>query len=224
MSVAAPQAHASSRTFCSSKYPGIAAVDDAPRRVRGGRQAGARRRAGRPDDEAVHVSRSSNAVRRARRARARTARATTCSDIGTREQPAAGDGVPAARLPAALPLQPRRHREEPRARPCAPSASRNSSVPTILRMGAQSGHAVARPALGRRGRRAASSRRELADRAAAAFRREIVDHLHVRRPELGIDVPAEMRDWYPDGTRRRFAGVATYGRFRRFQVRTDEVK
>ena len=41
-------------------------------------------------------------------------------------------------------------------------------------------------------------------------------------PELGIDVPAEMRDWYPDGTRGDIRGVATYGRFRRFQVKTDE--
>ena len=38
---------------------------------------------------------------------------------------------------------------------------------------------------------------------------------------LGIDVPAEMRDWYPDG-RGDVRGVATYGRFRRFQVRTEE--
>ena len=37
-------------------------------------------------------------------------------------------------------------------------------------------------------------------------------------PELGIDVPAEMRDWYPDGNRGDIKGVATYGRFRRFQV------
>ena len=39
--------------------------------------------------------------------------------------------------------------------------------------------------------------------------------------ELGINVPAEMRDWYPDGT-GELRGVATYGRFRRFQVRTEE--
>ena len=41
-------------------------------------------------------------------------------------------------------------------------------------------------------------------------------------PELGIDVPAEMRDWYPDGGRGDIKGVATYGRFRRFQVTTEE--
>jgi len=40
-------------------------------------------------------------------------------------------------------------------------------------------------------------------------------------PELDIDVPAEMRDWYPDG-RGDIRGVATYGRFRRFQVKTEE--
>jgi hypothetical protein len=38
--------------------------------------------------------------------------------------------------------------------------------------------------------------------------------------ELGIDVPAEMRDWYPDAV-GELRGVATYGKFRRFQVRTD---
>jgi len=36
-------------------------------------------------------------------------------------------------------------------------------------------------------------------------------------PELGIDVPAEMRDWYGDLT-----GVAAYGKFRRFEVKTEE--
>jgi len=36
-------------------------------------------------------------------------------------------------------------------------------------------------------------------------------------PDLGIDVPAEMRDWYGE-----LRGVATYGKFRRFQVKTDE--
>jgi hypothetical protein len=41
-------------------------------------------------------------------------------------------------------------------------------------------------------------------------------------PELGIDVPAEMRDWYPDGRFGDIRGVATYGRFRRFQVTTEE--
>jgi hypothetical protein len=39
--------------------------------------------------------------------------------------------------------------------------------------------------------------------------------------ELGIDVPVEMRDWYPDGA-GELRGVATYGRFRRFQVKTEE--
>jgi hypothetical protein len=40
-------------------------------------------------------------------------------------------------------------------------------------------------------------------------------------PELGIDVPAEMKDWYPD-RQGDISGVATYGRFRRFQVKTEE--
>ncbi len=38
---------------------------------------------------------------------------------------------------------------------------------------------------------------------------------------LGMDVPVAMRDWYPDGT-GDIRGVATYGRFRRFQVATEE--
>jgi hypothetical protein len=41
-------------------------------------------------------------------------------------------------------------------------------------------------------------------------------------PDLGIDVPAEMKDWYPDGRFGEVRGVATYGRFRRFQVTTGE--
>lgn len=41
-------------------------------------------------------------------------------------------------------------------------------------------------------------------------------------PELGIDVPSEMRDWFPDGRFGDIRGVATYGRFRRFQVTTEE--
>lgn len=39
--------------------------------------------------------------------------------------------------------------------------------------------------------------------------------------QLGINVPVEMRDWYPDGA-GEIRGVATYGRFRRFQVSTEE--
>jgi hypothetical protein len=39
---------------------------------------------------------------------------------------------------------------------------------------------------------------------------------------LGIDVPATMNDWYPDGTRGDIKGLATYSRFRRFGVKTEE--
>ena len=39
--------------------------------------------------------------------------------------------------------------------------------------------------------------------------------------DLGIDVPAQMEDWYPDRT-GEFRGKATYGKFRRFQVQTAE--
>jgi hypothetical protein len=34
-------------------------------------------------------------------------------------------------------------------------------------------------------------------------------------------VPVEMRDWYPDGN-GEIRGVASYGRFRRFQIKTTE--
>jgi hypothetical protein len=39
--------------------------------------------------------------------------------------------------------------------------------------------------------------------------------------ELGINVPAQMEDWYPDRT-GEFRGKATYGKFRRFEIKTDE--
>jgi hypothetical protein len=38
---------------------------------------------------------------------------------------------------------------------------------------------------------------------------------------LGINVPVEMDDWYPDGS-GEIRGVAKYGRFRRFQIKTTE--
>jgi hypothetical protein len=39
--------------------------------------------------------------------------------------------------------------------------------------------------------------------------------------ELGINVPTMMEDWYPQGT-GEFRGEATYGKFRRFEIKTDE--
>jgi len=39
--------------------------------------------------------------------------------------------------------------------------------------------------------------------------------------ELGINVPTTMEDWYPQGT-GEFRGKATYGKFRRFEVKTEE--
>jgi hypothetical protein len=39
--------------------------------------------------------------------------------------------------------------------------------------------------------------------------------------DLGIHVPAMMEDWYPQGT-GEFRGKATYGKFRRFEVKTSE--
>ena len=39
--------------------------------------------------------------------------------------------------------------------------------------------------------------------------------------DLGINVPTTMEDWYPQGT-GEFRGKATYGKFRRFEVKTSE--
>jgi hypothetical protein len=55
-------------------------------------------------------------------------------------------------------------------------------------------------------------------RGAAAI---TVTTLYKFDEELGINVPVQMNDWYPDGT-GEIRGVATYGRFRRFQVKTQE--
>jgi hypothetical protein len=40
--------------------------------------------------------------------------------------------------------------------------------------------------------------------------------------DLGIDVPATMKEWYPDPTGGDITSEATYGRFRRFNVSTAE--
>jgi hypothetical protein len=58
-------------------------------------------------------------------------------------------------------------------------------------------------------------------RVGNLVRRPEIVTTYRRDPELGIDVPAEMRDSYPDGS-GELTGVATYGRFRRFTVRTRE--
>jgi hypothetical protein len=41
-------------------------------------------------------------------------------------------------------------------------------------------------------------------------------------PDLGIMVPASMKEWYPDGTGGDITGTVAYGHFRRFSVSTDE--
>src|SRR3954447_10607432 len=43
-----------------------------------------------------------------------------------------------------------------------------------------------------------------------------------RDPMLEIDVPALLKEWYPDGQGGDITGEATYSRFRRFQVSTQE--
>jgi hypothetical protein len=41
-------------------------------------------------------------------------------------------------------------------------------------------------------------------------------------PDLQIDVPVSLKEWYPDGFGGDITGEATYSRFRRFQVATQE--
>jgi len=46
-----------------------------------------------------------------------------------------------------------------------------------------------------------------------------------RDPDLQIDVPVLLKEWYPDGSGGDITGEASYSRFRRFQVTTqDELK
>ena len=43
-----------------------------------------------------------------------------------------------------------------------------------------------------------------------------------RDPDLGIDVPVLLKEWYPDGSGGDITGEASYSHFRRFQVSTQE--
>ena len=53
--------------------------------------------------------------------------------------------------------------------------------------------------------------------------RATIDVSYQSEPLLGLLVPIEMREWY-DGRRNgsRIEAVATYGKFRQFQVNTNE--
>ena len=99
--VAAPQAHAQVRlparevsrtTKGSMAFRDVFEVDGKPVREPAG-----------PDDEAVHVSRCTNAVRCAPGRSPRGRAATACSTSAPVNNPRRGDGVPAARVPDALP-------------------------------------------------------------------------------------------------------------------------
>ena len=48
-----------------------------------------------------------------------------------------------------------------------------------------------------------------------------VTTLYKRDEDLGINVPTMMEDWYPNGF-GEFRGKASYGKFRRFEVKTEE--
>ena len=46
--------------------------------------------------------------------------------------------------------------------------------------------------------------------------------LYKHDEELGINVPTMMEDRYPDRSGGEFRGKASYGKFRRFEVQTEE--
>ena len=198
--------------FLLRQVSGRRGVDDVARRVRGGRQAGAR--AAQADRMMkLFTSPVPNAVGRARALAEEGARYNLL-DIGTLNNP----------VLAMVFLQPDyrpRFRfnlagiEKSSGRRSGPSASRSSSIPTILRTGANQ-DLLSRGLLwvDEQTGRVVKTRLQVGPwrippEIVTTFRHE---------PELGIDVPAEMRDWYPDGNRGDINGVATYGRFRRFQV------
>jgi hypothetical protein len=53
--------------------------------------------------------------------------------------------------------------------------------------------------------------------------RATIDVSYQSEPLLGLLVPIEMREWYDNlNTRSHIEAVATYGRFRQFQVNTDQ--
>jgi hypothetical protein len=53
--------------------------------------------------------------------------------------------------------------------------------------------------------------------------RATIDVSYQSEPLLGLLVPIEMREWYDNlSTRSHIEAVATYGRFRQFQVNTDQ--
>jgi hypothetical protein len=52
-------------------------------------------------------------------------------------------------------------------------------------------------------------------------RREVITSGTIAAALALFDVPTQMEEWYPDGA-GEVTGVASYGRFRRFEVRTEE--
>ena len=92
-------------------------------------------------------------------------------------------------------------------------------IPSLIKGNGNQDILLAGPGVDRGRHRA--RRQDGARRSAAGAAAITVTTLYKFDEELGINVPVEMRDWYPDGT-GEIRGVATYGRFRRFQVKTDE--
>ena len=91
-------------------------------------------------------------------------------------------------------------------------------MPTSDQGRTEPGHAVARAWSGSKKTLGASCKTELRV-GGSEFPTENRHRCTSSTRSWSINVPVEMRDWYPDGS-GEIRGVATYGRFRRFQVRT----
>ena len=160
---------------------------------------------------------ASSAVRRARELQEAGTRYNLL-DIGTLNNPLMVIAFLQDRLPRAVPVQSCRPRQEARTHGQDRCSSRNSkcrrsSRATAIRTSCRAAWC------GSKKTPDASSRPSCG--SVAARRRSPIITAYKFDEELGINVPVEMRDWYPDGT-GEIRGVATYGRFRRFQVKTEE--
>ena len=90
--------------------------------------------------------------------------------------------------------------------------------PTMLKMNANGGSVLARADLDRGSDRSRRQDRVATGRSAAPIR---ITTLFKFDEALGINVPIVMEDWYPDRA-GEFRGKASYGKFRRFEVKTEE--
>ena len=189
-----------SRTSCSSRYPGRRQWHGVPRRRSRWTASRCATQRGRTScSEAVHRPAPTPCAGAPRSAA--TARATTCSTSARSNNPLLAMALPAGRLPR-------------RASGSTSPASRRSSDPTVRTRavrGIRAAVASSRAAATRTSCRGGLVwidedtgrvvKTELQIGPCADPRRSRHDTYQFDE-ELGIDVPVEMRDWYPDGTRR----------------------